>query len=317
MAQKAIRSRGWCFTINNYTQEDIDWLNGLNAKYLIYAKEVGEKGTPHIQGFVHFKNPRRFNTVKKYHETAHWEKQIGQADACITYCKKRTTPPEDIIEIGDPPKSEGGSRPWQKVLDLIKEGKQYVDIVEECPGHALHAERAIKNLIENFANQKVLDEMKVAFAEKELRDWQKECIDKLENQNDREVLWIVDYTGNSGKTWLGKWLVAMKGAFYTTAGKKADVMHAWQRQEYVVLDLSRQKSEFMNYEMIEEFKNGMICKTKYDSKTVVAKSCKVIVFSNWDPDRTKLSQDRWNVVTLGQKPTVFCDDINHPFRFIN
>lgn len=36
--------------------------------------------------------------------------------------------------------------------------------------------------------------------------WQKMALEKILNQNDRELLWIFDFNGNSGKTELGKFL---------------------------------------------------------------------------------------------------------------
>jgi hypothetical protein len=46
----------WCFTLNNYTDEDIFEINSLiefnsNMNYLCYGKEIGESGTIHLQGY--------------------------------------------------------------------------------------------------------------------------------------------------------------------------------------------------------------------------------------------------------------------------
>ena len=54
-----MRSRNYCFTINNYSTEDLEHL-ACNVSdicnYLICGFEVGEKGTPHIQGYCNLKN---------------------------------------------------------------------------------------------------------------------------------------------------------------------------------------------------------------------------------------------------------------------
>ena len=56
------RCRNWCFTINNPTcavefKED-------SMVYLVYGREVGENGTPHLQGFVQLRVKKRLQQVK-------------------------------------------------------------------------------------------------------------------------------------------------------------------------------------------------------------------------------------------------------------
>jgi len=108
------RSRGWCFTLNNYTEDSILWLDSLDVQYIIYGKEIGKKGTPHLQGYLYLKNPKTFKTiVEKYLcESYHIEpsKQKHTA-AAILYCMK------------DNNYTERGQRPRQghrSDLDLIR-----------------------------------------------------------------------------------------------------------------------------------------------------------------------------------------------------
>lgn len=57
----------WCFTINNYTDEDKFWENAEqreHIKYLIVQHEVGEQGTPHLQGFLILKKKNRMTWLK-------------------------------------------------------------------------------------------------------------------------------------------------------------------------------------------------------------------------------------------------------------
>lgn len=77
------KSRAYCFTLNNYTEEEYLSVTSLESKYLVVGKEKGESGTPHLQGFIYFENPRGFNSVKKSIPRAHLEiskgTQIGRA----------------------------------------------------------------------------------------------------------------------------------------------------------------------------------------------------------------------------------------------
>lgn len=82
-------SRKWICVINNWTPEtDLAFLDALECKYKIYAKETGEQGTPHLQCFIIFKNACRLASLKKLNPRAHWEPCKGQDEANINYCKK-------------------------------------------------------------------------------------------------------------------------------------------------------------------------------------------------------------------------------------
>jgi hypothetical protein len=61
-------ARKWCFTLNNYTDEDMLMLSTLfpdTVKYLIYGREVGANGTPHLQGLFGFRLSELLRERKK------------------------------------------------------------------------------------------------------------------------------------------------------------------------------------------------------------------------------------------------------------
>ena len=80
------QSRTWVFTVNNYTDKDIEWVNSLECNRIVCSKEVGQNGTPHLQGAVTFKRLYQFSQVKVLHNSAHWE--IARAISDFNYCKK-------------------------------------------------------------------------------------------------------------------------------------------------------------------------------------------------------------------------------------
>lgn len=100
-----LRGRGWVFTLNNYTDEEIAFINEVDCKYLVYGKEVGESGTPHLQGFVYFTSQRTFRSVKaKLGGRVHIDKQRGSVLQAIDYCCKDG----EVFEKGDRPSTTGG-----------------------------------------------------------------------------------------------------------------------------------------------------------------------------------------------------------------
>ena len=89
MAQK---NRRWTFTLNNYTDIDLSNLDLIApfCKYLLVGYEIGEKGTPHLQGYIEFENPRRFSGVKNLiSDRAHIEIAHSSGPTNQKYCKKQ------------------------------------------------------------------------------------------------------------------------------------------------------------------------------------------------------------------------------------
>lgn len=89
------RSRSWCFTLNNHTVENWSQLSHpdfliCGIKKIMIQEELGENGTPHIQGFLMFKQQVDFSKVKALIPKAHIEKSRNPA-ASIKYCSKQDT----------------------------------------------------------------------------------------------------------------------------------------------------------------------------------------------------------------------------------
>lgn len=138
MAQSNVKSRGWCFTLNNpglADELDLEQLKNI-AVYVIIGKETGAEGTPHYQGYCRFAHPQHFRRIKDLLPRAHIELQRGTAAQAAEYCKKDG----DFEEFGDPPKSGGQStkEKWRKVIALAEEGKMD-EIKDDYPGiYLLH-----------------------------------------------------------------------------------------------------------------------------------------------------------------------------------
>lgn len=109
MATLNQRQRDWCFTINNYSDEDICSIACMStdARYLVCGFEVGEKGVPHMQGYVYFDRKVSKKQLIEYNGRAHYERRKAPklADA-IDYCKKDG----DFVELGNMPSTHGGDR---------------------------------------------------------------------------------------------------------------------------------------------------------------------------------------------------------------
>lgn len=99
MAKLNKRQRDWCFTINNYTDEDICSIACMStdAKYLVCGFEVGDKGVPHMQGYVYFEREKSLRQLKEYNNRAHYERRMApKTQDAADYCKKEN----DYVEFG-------------------------------------------------------------------------------------------------------------------------------------------------------------------------------------------------------------------------
>lgn len=124
------RSRSWCYTCNNYTDDDISTLEDVASitTYLCYGKEVAPTTkTKHIQGYLHFENAKSFSKVQKLlPKGSHIEVAKGNPLENKDYCSKEgdfkefgTLPTQgkrnDILEIKEQITAGGG---MDKIIEI-------------------------------------------------------------------------------------------------------------------------------------------------------------------------------------------------------
>jgi len=145
------RSRAWTFTVNNYSDDDEKLLQDLDERYIVYGHEVGESGTPHLQGYIVFNNQKKFSEAKNYlPKGCHIESAKGNADQNFTYCTKDD---KDFFEHGDRPKA-GKRKDLETIYTLAKEQKSDIDIGETCPATYMKFYKAVDRVRLNYARTK-------------------------------------------------------------------------------------------------------------------------------------------------------------------
>lgn len=287
------RAKHWCFTLNNYTPADLDRLSTLpqDATYLIYGKEIGEQGTPHLQGQVCFRSRKRLNQVIGI---------IGQAHLSVTkyllesieYCKKEG----DFNEYGEIPKTQGGRTDLEDFKASVKEGVTCLKTLrdEHSEVVAKYPQFVLDYITDWKAQQPVTPHP--------LRQWQSEIYEKLiRPPKEREIVFIVDLAGNQGKSWFCRYYCDLhENAQIIVPGKKADMARILREDcKVFFFDCPRSKQgEFIQYDLLEEIKNGYVFSGKYQSVIKKFATPHVVVCMNEHPDMTKLSHDRYTIITL-------------------
>jgi len=133
-------AKNWCFTVNNPTPETTPSFDSTKMKYLVYGRETGENGTPHLQGYVSFIRRRKFNSLKKDMPTAHLEVAKGSPEVNFQYCSKDG----DFEQFGELPVTTQGRRTdLERLHDTIKSGSSITDIVEQHFGAFCRYPKAI------------------------------------------------------------------------------------------------------------------------------------------------------------------------------
>ena len=139
------RTQNYCFTHNNYPNTIVE--DEIECQYIIYGKEVGDSGTPHLQGLVRFKQIKSLKQAIGLLPGSHVE-ATKSLQAAIEYCKKEG----DYTERGTPPvsqkeKGEKEKRKWKEIREAAEEGR-YDDIPEDLrfTNHSLIKAHRISHL---------------------------------------------------------------------------------------------------------------------------------------------------------------------------
>lgn len=100
-------SKYWCFTYNNYEAgtiiELVEKFKVFDLLY-IFGEEVGESGTPHLQGYIEGKEEFRPMETLKLSKKIHWEKRKGSKAQNIKYCSKEGNFHTNFPNVRKPPK---------------------------------------------------------------------------------------------------------------------------------------------------------------------------------------------------------------------
>lgn len=264
------KSKKFVFTTNNY--QEFPLLKD-DMQYLTYGKEVGESGTPHLQGFVFYKNAYRLGKVIKDFVGSHVEiaKTLGEA---IQYCHKDG----DFVELGIRPKTQvqKGSdekERWELALTAAKEGR--------------------------------LDDIPSDIRFKHYRTCKEIAKDHMVKPDDATELTGVWYVGEAGTGKSRNARIDFPGAYLKMCNKWWD---GYQNEEYVIIDDVDKKHDVLGhhlkiwadrYAFLAENKGGAVC---IRPKKICVTS-QYRIEDIWDDEETRSALlRRFKVVRFGNGP---------------
>jgi len=288
------KARHWAFTLNNHTVHEEAALPDASDKvrYLIYGREVGETGTPHLQGHVQFRDQQRAAAVKRLLGTDRVHIEVARSPlASVEYCKKSG----DFTEKGSLQMS-GRRNDLDEFKAEAQSGKLTLKEVREK--HSAVYAKYPRFVIEYLQDHYPVKEIE-AHA---LRPWQANLVERLRlPPDDRSIVFVVDPTGNNGKTWFSQHIAkSFENVQILPPSKRNDMAYALDPTIRILfLDAPRSKQgEYIQYDFLEDVKNGYVFSPKYESRVKTLKRVHVVVLMNEQPDMEKLSADRYVIINI-------------------
>ncbi len=299
-------ARRWVFTLNNYTEEDVErikeYLTPDVCNYAVVGKEIGEQNnTQHLQGFVHFRGRKTLVALKKNIGNAHFEVARGSDEDNQNYCRKG----EDLlVEVGTPAPKHGTNVSYLVASELaarVAGGEQLYALL-----HSDEKYMVAYNKHMQFVDRMVMvDKSKIgdeAFNAVYGRDhfvmyrWQAELYDILTKSEPdrRKIYWYVDTKGGAGKSTFANMFCSRHLAVKFTLGRSQDIAYVYNREPVVFFDFPRSCRNIEDMcSIMEQLKDGLIFSSKYMSEIKRFAPPHVVVFSNYSAPFGVFSDDRF------------------------
>lgn len=216
------RSYSWVFTINNYEESHITTLESPKflsiVTYMVYGREVAPTtGTPHIQGYVRFKNQKKLSELVKKLPKTNFLPAKGSPEQNFIYCSKENA----YKEFGTRPKGTG------KRTDLDKARQLHLDNVPLYEGllqmSSMQGVRYFQTLNGAKPNTALIE--------------------------DKKVYWFYGTTG-TGKSWTARQLAEAQfgpGKYWISTGH-LKFWNGYNGEECVILDDFR--ADFCPYSLL-------------------------------------------------------------------
>ena len=269
-------------------------------RYLVFGRERGDSGTPHLQGFFVVANPVSLSQSKTLlnNYRCHLEIARGTPQQAADYCKKDG----DFEEFGELPQ-QGKRSDWDRFKEFV------VDLGREPTTREIIAHNT--SLWSRYSTacaevaKAVLEPPQLTSTEPRL-GFQTHVVGRIGGTpNPRTIDFIVDSEGNSGKSWICQYALTRwpDDVQVLSIGKRDDTAYMIDASKKIFLfDVPRGQMAFFQYAVMEMLKNRMVFSNKYKSTMKVLRHVPyVAVFSNEHPDMEAMSTDRYNVIEVNDE----------------
>lgn len=314
-------AKRWCFTLNNYSDDDIKRVKEIcttdTCVFAIVGLEVGQSGNQHMQGFIHFRVKKTFVAVKKLFPNAHIELAQGTDNQNLKYCSKENN---ILLNIGHPAENKSSHHSLldaYSMVNLIVEGANLFDLLDSEERYQIAYGKHYK-FIDSLVNRRIKNYLEKKFVEHYNKKnivfyaWQQQLYEELLIEpHPRKIIWYIDRTGGMGKsTFAAVFICRVSSAVRYGFVKPSDMALSYKGERVVFFDLARANYDWLPMcALMEEIKNGEVFSGKYESCTKRFDPPHVVFFSNFPPPMIAFSDDRLDIRILNIKDKVFVNSI--------
>lgn len=202
---KETRSRGWCFTVQNYDDDDLAYVSSLfednvQCTYLIIGFEHAPRtGTPHLQCYIYYTNAVNETTMMDLLYGYHFEPQkAGKNVKAYVYCMEEY----EYIEYGERPR-QGHRTDLEVIKHDMHNGRPMTEISKEYFSQWCQYRRAFDDYKTLHKLEEKFDTSIVIYSLKHNREARRQFFQDPEyshdclfiNQYDLIDFWYVYYSG--------------------------------------------------------------------------------------------------------------------------
>lgn len=143
------------------------------------------------------------------------------------------------------------------------------------------------------------------YLDMDLRGWQNDVLRMCRNQGERRITVVVDEKGNTGKSYLVRYMqVHHIAEAIPTMENHKDIMRAAMAKKHAkgyIVDVPRaMKPKGAFWGAMEDIKDGHLWDDRYNWKERWIDPPMLLVFTNTVPDKKFLSADRWDIYMVGE-----------------
>lgn len=299
------KSRGWSFTLNNYTTEELDNLENLDCgktNRIRGIQYVGQKcpttGTPHLQGYIIFNDRPRGSMVKKELKTKRVNVEAIYADSESNdiYTSRSDTFDKEaniFVRKGDPTLHQGKRNDINKIIDNLKGGMEIKEAIDGNEKAFIKYHTGItkySSMVQKIDPEVLEEAQNITYSE-----WHKELLIKLsEKANGEDIIWIYGKEeAKSKRKFYEKYSTENNETCYAinNIGKLSDCcdgLRNWMlggKKPKVILINIPSAAEITQdlYIFIENIKDGEVTCGKYSVCKLRFAKPHVVIFANRPP----------------------------------
>lgn len=287
------RYRDWAFTVNNYTDKQVNSLKTIECVYVVFGYEIAPTtGTPHLQGYIYFKDAKTKTAILKlfgfkcYLNPRYRKSTPLKASE---YCKKNCN---EIYEHGECPLNESGiAKRWTELNQSIKDGASWKQIIEDNPDLSIRYRVGLQAHYNDLTPPKVnIDLIKLYGS---LLPYQDRLLNLASGPIHSRYIYYIIGQGNDGKSKFAQHLIHQKDFQMMYTGETKDMGSLWKGRNCVFNFARDHDLDKVNWSVIEDIKDGMVFSPKFNSEVKEFPRPHIFIFANHKPPASRLTSDRW------------------------